>query len=137
MSQYSTEALSTLLKNINSISHEVSYVPEFKNDTENLTERFETINHDIKVFIEIGLKLYHELNVDNEGIKPVKSLKDGKIYQAEKFACRAIKGKGAKSGIKVIYAHFENKKKIELIEIFFSQDKDKHDENRIHKYYKH
>jgi len=31
-----------------------------------------------------------------------------------KFACRSLKGKGVQSGIRVIYAYFEEKDKIEL-----------------------
>jgi hypothetical protein len=41
------------------------------------------------------------------------------IYKAKKFACRALKGKGVQSGIRVIYAYFKDDDKIELVEIYF------------------
>jgi len=59
--------------------------------------------------------------VDNKGI----------VQMARKFACRALKGKGAHSGIRVIYAGFEEKNRIELIEIFYKGDKENEDRERI------
>jgi hypothetical protein len=137
MNLSSIEALPILQKNINRISHEVYFVPEFEKDSKELGRKFVTLGNDLKVFIEIGLKLYHELNIDNEGIRPLEDVKinKAKIYEAGKFACRAIKGKGAKSGIKVVYAHFEAEKRIELIEIYYKEDKENEDKNRILKYY--
>jgi hypothetical protein len=137
MNLSSIEALPILQKSINKISHDVFFIPEFEKDSKELSRKFVTLGFDLKVFIEIGLKLYHELNIDNEGIKPLDDLKvnKAKIYEAGKFACRAIKGKGAKSGIKVIYAHFEQEKRIELIEIYYKEDKENEDKNRILKYY--
>jgi hypothetical protein len=137
MNLSSIEALPILQKSINKISHDVFFIPEFEKDSKELCRKFVTLGFDLKVFIETGLKLYHDLNIDNEGIKPLDDLKinNAKIYEAGKFACRAIKGKGAKSGIKVIYAHFEQEKRIELIEIYYKEDKDNEDKNRILKYY--
>ncbi len=138
MNLSSIEALPILLKSINKISHDVLFIPEFELDSARLATRFETLGYDLKVFIETGLKLYHDLKVDNEGIKPLDNkldIKKAKIYEAEKFACRSLKGKGAKSGLRVIYAHFEEEKRIELIEIYYKEDKENEDKTRILKYY--
>jgi hypothetical protein len=137
MNLSSIEALPILLKSINKISHDVMFIPEFELDSAKLVTKFETLGWDLKVFIETGLKLYHDLKVDNEGIKPLNELdiKKAKIYEAEKFACRSLKGKGAKSGIRVVYAHFEKEKRIELIEIYYKEDKENEDKNRILRYY--
>lgn len=137
MSLSSIEALPILQKNINKISHDVLFVPEFEKDALSLKDKFETLGNDLKVFIETGLKLYHDLKVDNEGIRLIKNLniKTGKVYEAVKFACRAIKGKGAQSGIKIVYAHFEQERRIELIEIYYQEEKDAVDQERIYKYY--
>lgn len=137
MSLSSIEVLPILQKNINKISHDVLFVPEFENDAINLRDKFETLGNDLQVFIETGLKLYHDLNMDNEGIRVLKKLnkQTGKVYEAVKFACRSLKGKGAKSGIKIVYAHFEQEKRIELIEIYYQEDKENPDQERISKYY--
>jgi hypothetical protein len=42
---------------------------------------------------------------------------------------------GVQSGIRVIYAYFEEKDKIELIEIYYKGDKENEDRERILKYY--
>lgn len=137
MSLSSIEVLPILPKNINKISHDVFYTPEFEKDSIELSEKFETLGFDLKVFIETGLKLYHDLNIDNEGIKPVRDFNFHKpnIYETRKFPCRALKGKGAKSGINIVYAHFPEEKRIELIEIYYREDKEKEDKERIIKYY--
>ena len=58
------------------------------------------------------------------------------FYKVKKFPCRSLKGKGAKSGIRVIYTYCESENRIELIEIYYKQDKENEDRNRIKKYYK-
>lgn len=54
-----------------------------------------------------------------------------KIFKAKKFACRSLKGKGAASGIRIIYAYFEDEDCIEFIEIFYKGDKENEDRDRI------
>lgn len=96
------------------------------------------IEDDLTIFIEKGLFLYHKLKVDNKGVFPLSGLQidSPKIYKAKKFACRSLKGRGSQSGIRVIYAYFEEIDKIELIEIYYKGDKENEDRDRILKYYK-
>jgi len=58
------------------------------------------------------------------------------IFKAKKFACKALKGKGAQSGIRVIYAYHEGEDWVEFIEIYFKGDKASEDGERITKHYK-
>jgi len=58
-----------------------------------------------------------------------------KIYKSRKFACRSLSG-GAYSGIRIIYAYYEETDKTELIEIYYKGDKKNEDRKRIFKYYK-
>ena len=119
------------------IFHEVSRLPEFEKDIKKLLKRFKTLEDDLEIFIKNELNLYHKLKIDNKGVFQVPGLKIKvpKIYKAKKFACRSLKGKGVQSGIRVIYAHFEEKDKIELIEIYYKGDKENEDRERIIKYY--
>jgi hypothetical protein len=119
------------------IFHEVSRLPEFEKDIKKLLKRFKTLEDDLAIFIKNELNLYHKLKIDNKGVFQVPNLKikGPKIYKAKKFACRSLKGKGVQSGIRVIYAHFEEKDKIELIEIYYKGDKENEDGERILKYY--
>ena len=119
------------------IFHEVSRLPEFEKDIKKLLKRFKTLEDDLEIFIKNELNLYHKLKIDNKGVfqVPGSKIEDPKIYKAMKFACRSLKGKGVQSGIRVIYAHFEEKDKIELIEIYYKGDKENEDRERILKYY--
>jgi len=115
---------------------ETSRLPEFEKDTKRLLKRFKTIEDDLEIFIEKQLFLYHKLKVDNRGIFRITGLpiEIPEVYKAEKFACKSLKGRGAQSGIRVIYAYDEEKDKIVLIEMYFKGDKANEDKQRILKY---
>lgn len=97
-----------------------------------------TIKEDLNVFIEKQLNLYHKLYIDNKGIFPISDLGINypRIYKAKKFACKSLKGKSVASGIRIIYAYYEKKDVIELIEIYYKGDKENEDRKRIVRYYK-
>ncbi len=112
-------------------------VPEFEKDIKKLRKRFKTIENDLQSFIKVQLKLYHKLNVDQKGIFQFSNIQieNPKIYKAKKFACRSLKGTGVQSGIRVIYAYFEERDEIQLIEIYYKGDKKNEDRKRIIRYY--
>jgi len=120
------------------IFNEISRLPEFDRDLKKLLKKFKTLEEDLRIFIEKQLNLYHKLGIDNKGIFPIAGLgiEYPRIYKAKKFACRSLKGKGVQSGIRVIYAYFENQDKIELIEIYYKGDKEEEDRERIVRHYK-
>jgi len=117
--------------------NKISYIPEFKKDLKKLSKRFRTLEEDLNIFIESQLKIYHKLGIDNNGIFKISDLniKCPKIYKARKFACRSLKGKGVYSDIRLIYTYFEYEDKVEMIEIYYKQDKEKEDRERILRYY--
>lgn len=116
---------------------EVSRLPEFERDIKKLLKRFRTLEDDLKTFIEKELFLYHKLKIDNGGVFQIPGLQieSPKIYKAKKFACRSLKGKGAHSGIMVIYSYFEETDRIELVEIYYKGDKENEDRERISGYF--
>jgi len=120
------------------IFNEISRLPEFNKDFKRLLKRFKTLEEDFIIFIEKQLNLYHKLKIDNKGIFPLTGLgvEYPKIYKAKKFACRSLKSKGVQSGIRVIYAYFEDADRIELIEIYYKGDKQSEDRDRISKHYR-
>ena len=117
---------------------DIARLPEFEDDIKKLGKKFRTIEDDLKIFIEKQLYLYHKLKIDNKGIFQITGLPidDPKLYKAKKFACRSLKTKGVQSGIRVIYAYFEEKDSIDLVEIYYKGDKENEDRPRILKYYK-
>lgn len=112
---------------------QVSRLPEFDRDLKKLRKRFSTIDEDLETFIEKELFLYHKLNKDNKGVFPIPGLSvcATRVYKARKFACRSLKGRGVKSGVRVIYTYSENTDAIKLIEIYYKGDKENEDRDRI------
>ncbi|HZX11309.1 MAG TPA: hypothetical protein VFG01_10240 [Acidobacteriota bacterium] len=118
------------------IFNEIRSLQEFKKDLKKL-RRFRTLKEDLDIFIEKQLRLYHKLKIDNKGIVQISNLGIDypNIYKARKFACRSLKGKGSASGIRVIYAYFEEEDCVEFIEIYYKGDKENEDRERILRYY--
>lgn len=116
---------------------EIRKLAEFEKDFKKLAKRFKTLDDDIETFINRQLKLTHKLGIDNKGVVPISGLgiEIPKIYKAKKFACKALKGRGGMSGIRIIYAYYEKEDVIEFIEIYFKGDKANEDEKRIIKNY--
>lgn len=120
------------------IFNEILYLVDFKKDFKKLSKRFRSLPEDLNSFIRHQLQLFHKLNVDNQGIFqiPGPPFTEPQIYKATKFACKALKGRGVQSGIRVIYAYFEQNDKIEFIEIYFKGDKTNENKQRIIQHYK-
>jgi len=57
------------------------------------------------------------------------------IYKLRKFYSDDFKGKGKKSGFRVIYAYDEENEKITLIEVYHKNKQSNHDIQRIKKYF--
>jgi mRNA-degrading endonuclease RelE of RelBE toxin-antitoxin system len=119
------------------IFNEIIPLPEFEKDFKKLLKKFRTLEEDFETFIKTELNLFHKLGKDNKGVFPICGLKieSPKIYKAKKFACRSLKGKGVQSGIRVIYAYYEQEDKVELIEIYYKGDKENEDKERILRHY--
>lgn len=117
--------------------NEIYRLPEFDKDLKKLGRRFKTLEADLEIFITAQLNLYHKQKIDNKGIFQIPGLNIDApgVFKAKKFACRALKGSGVNSGIRVIYAYFEAEDKIDLIEIYYKGDKENEDRERIKRYY--
>jgi hypothetical protein len=120
------------------IFRKLDHLPDFDRDLKKLLKRFKTLEEDLEIFINTELNLYHKLNIDNNGIFEItgSGIETPKIFKAKKFACKSLKGKGVKSGIRIIYAYYEDIDSVEFIEIYYKGDKDNEDRKRIKDLYK-
>lgn len=118
--------------------NEIRMLNEFDKEFKKLIKKFKTLDEDLNTFINVQLKLVHELEKDNSGIVRISDLgiDNPKIYKAKKFACKALKGEGVASGIRIIYAYYEEEDIIEFIEIYYKGQKANEDRDRIIRYYK-
>jgi len=122
---------------VGTLFKKISHVPEFEKDMKRL-KRFSSLEEDLRMFIKVALNAFHKQNIDSRAIFHISNLgiHSPRIYKAKKFACKALKGKGAQSGIRVIYAYHEEDDWIEFIEIYYKGDKESEDRVRILRNYK-
>ena len=112
---------------------EIKKLPEFEKEFKKLLKKFQSLNEDLDVFIDKQLVLTHKLGVDNGGVVRIAGLgiEEPKVYKAKKFACKSLKGKGAQSGIRIIYSYSLTRDVVEFIEIYYKGDKENEDRARI------
>jgi len=112
---------------------EIARLPEFERDLKGLAKRFRTLDEDLATLVRAQVLPFHKLGIDNKGVFRVTGLPflEPKIFKVKKFACRALKGRGANSGLRLIYAYFKETDRLEFIEIYFKGDKENEDRDRI------
>lgn len=120
------------------IFNDIRKLAEFEKDFKKLAKRYKTLESDLETFIDKQLKLTHKLGVDNKGVVEIAGLGIEKptIFKARKFACKSLRGSGGMSGIRVIYAYYEEEDVIEFIEMYYKGEKESEDRERIRRQYK-
>ena len=108
---------------------EFNTLQEFDKDLKYLLKKYRTLNEDLDEVKTILRKKPDErppfsFRIDNLGIETC-------IIKVKKIACKALKGKGVNSGLRLIYAYFENEAKIIFIELYHKNDKETEDRQRI------
>jgi len=102
---------------------------EFKKDLKNLLKKYRTLNEDLNVakkVLEVAPddRPPFSFQIDNLGIETC-------IIKVKKIACKALKGRGVNSGLRLIYAYFPDEQRITLIELYHKNDKENEDKKRI------
>jgi len=112
---------------------EIKKLPEFEKEFKKLLKKFQSLDEDLDVFIDKQLVLTHKLGVDNGGVVRIADLgiEEPKVYKVKKFACKSLKGKGAQSGIRIIYSYSSTRDVVEFIEIYYKGEKENEDRARI------
>lgn len=110
---------------------------EFQKEFNKLKKKFPTLPDDFELAKKAAIELFHLQNIDNHSVFEVPILKGlEKIFKVKKFACKSLKGRGNKSGIRIIYAFNEKTKRVFFLEIYFKGDKENEDRVRIKQYLK-
>ena len=112
----------------------------FEKNMKKLKKRFRTLDDDLNVFIKNAVLLYHKIKPgesDHLEIFRITGLgfDEPPVYKARKFACKALRGTGSRSGIRIIYAYKKKIDTVELIEMYYKGDKDNEDRERIIRIY--
>lgn len=109
------------------------YLSEFEKDFKKLQKRFRTLQEDFKLMVKLNIELYHINKIDNNSSVKIESCCTENIisYKIKKFACKSLKNKGSKTGLRVIYAYVPKEKKVVFIEIYYKGDKENEDRTRL------
>ncbi|MDZ7725307.1 MAG: hypothetical protein U5R06_21440 [candidate division KSB1 bacterium] len=84
-----------------------------------------------------AIELRHIQGIDNQSIFQIPDLQtDESVFKVKKFACKALKGKGSRSGLRVIYSFDKRTHHVHFIEIYYKGDKANEDIARIKRYIK-
>ena len=102
---------------------------EYKRDFKGLLKRYRTLNDDIKVVKQVLEVIPNErppfsFRIDNLGIETC-------VIKVKKIACKALKGRGINSGLRMVYAHYPTDERIVFIELYHKNDKENEDRERI------
>jgi hypothetical protein len=108
-------------------------VPEFERELKVLLKKYRTLGEDMEVLNRVLTKYprgYAPVIVRISGL----ALKT-EVYKVKHFRCKAL-AKGARSGIRVVYAYFPAEERIEFVEMYYKEKDDRDcDKKRILKYY--
>ncbi len=102
---------------------------EYKKDLKSLLKKYKTLNEDLDIVKQVLTIMPDErppfsFRIDNLGLTTC-------VIKVKKIACKALKGKGVNSGLRLVYAHFKEDGKIIFIEIYHKSDKENEDRQRI------
>jgi hypothetical protein len=113
-------------------------IEDFDRDLKMLLKKFRTLISDIEIAKINAIELFHLNKINNESVFPIPNFCNSgvKIYKLKKFACKSLKGGGIKSGIRIIYAYYEENEIIDFIEIYYKGDKEIEDKERLKVYLK-
>ena len=104
-------------------------LPEFEKDMKSMRKKYKSIDDDINtiekvISIEPNAHPPFSFQIDGLGLETC-------AIKVRKIACKSLKGKGVMSGLRLIYAHFEEKNKVVFIELYHKSDKTVEDKDRI------
>jgi hypothetical protein len=109
-------------------------IPEFEREFADLSRKWRSLKDDLEMLENVlaqfprgyppGIIRMADLGIQTE------------IYKVKHFRCAAMKGKGSRSGIRIIYAYLPRENEISFIEIYYKEKNDLEcDKKRIGKYY--
>ena len=98
----------------------------FEKQIKKLIKKYRSLEEDLEIAKKYAIEAFHIYGINNEAIwlVPKFDKKIIQIYKLKKFSCKALKGKGNRSGIRIIYAFYPEKFVVEFLEIYFKEKDD-------------
>ena len=101
----------------------------FRKDVKRLLKKYKTLNDDLSVVKQVLLVFPKErppfsFEIADLGLETC-------IIKVKKIACRSWKGRGVNSGLRLVYAYFEQEARIVFIELYHKNEQETEDRQRI------
>ena len=98
---------------------------EFKKDLKRLLKKYRSLEDDLETVKKV-------LKVEPKERPPFSFRIDGLgletcVIKVKKIACKSLKGRGVNTGLRLIYAHFEEEQSITLVELYHKNNKENRD----------
>lgn len=109
-------------------------IAPFKKDFKILEKKYKTLADDLETVKKV-LDIFpnerppFSFRINNLGIESC-------VIKVKKIACKSLKGKGVNSGLRLVYAYFEDESRIVFIEVYHKNDKENEDRERILAYFR-
>ena|ERR1035437_5805801 len=105
----------------------------FDKDIKRLAKRFTSLFEDLELAKKAAIELFHIKRLDNRAVFPIPDFcsETYKVCKIKKFACKSLKGRGVKSGIRVIYFFDIKKLEVTFLEMYFKSAQENEDRERI------
>lgn len=113
---------------------EFEELAEYDKDLKRLLKKYRTLNSDIddvKSVLKIRPDAQHPFSfrIDGLGITSC-------VIKLKKIASDSFKGRGSNSGLRLVYAYFQEEQRIVFIEIYHKSEKENEDRERILNHFK-
>jgi len=112
----------------------IEYLNEFQKDLKSLAKKYHSLPSDLLI-IEKILEEEPFADAPFSFVIPNLGLSTC-IIKIKKMACKSLKGRGVNSGFRLIYAHFEEEKRIVFIELYHKNNQSHENRKRILKHFK-
>lgn len=115
---------------------EYEETPEFQKEIKKLTKKFRSLPEDLETAKKAVIELRHIHEIDNASTFEISGYtnEERSFWKIKKFACKALKGRGVKSGIRLIYKLNHKENKVIFIEMYFKPDQISESHQRIKTY---
>jgi mRNA-degrading endonuclease RelE of RelBE toxin-antitoxin system len=110
--------------------------PEFGRDLKRLLKRFPTLRDDLETLKKSAIELRYGQGIDNGAVFEIPGFcrPTLKVAKVKKFACKSIKGRGNRTGLRLIFVLHTEERRVVLLQLYFKADQANEDRERIKGY---
>ena len=109
-------------------------LPEFDGELKKLLKKYHSLEEDLNELKDVLRKFprgYEPVVFRMAGLKLITE-----VYKVKHFRCKALRHKGSRSGVRVIYVYKEQEQVIEFVEIYYKEKDDLEcDKERLSRHY--